>query len=91
MKTAALVTGTFLLFARGCGAPATDHPDIVADLACETARMAEKLKQEMAPAPKSDKCENCDGTGKIGDGRIVMTCPVCKGTGKSCPDGKCKP
>lgn len=82
MKTAALVTGTFLLFARGCGAPAPDHPDIVADLACETARMAEKLKQEMAPAPASDKCDNCDGTGKIGDGRIVMTCPVCKGTGK---------
>jgi DnaJ-class molecular chaperone len=82
MKTAALVTGTFLLFARGCGAPAPDHPDIVADLACETARMSVKLSQEMAPAPASDKCDNCDGTGKIGDGRIVMTCPVCKGTGK---------
>ncbi len=83
MKTAALVTGTFLLFARGCGAPAPDHPDIVADLACETARMSVKLSQEMAPAPASDKCDNCDGTGKIGDGRIVMTCPVCKGTGKA--------
>jgi DnaJ-class molecular chaperone len=82
MKTAALVTGTFLLFARGCGAPAPDHPDIVADLACETARMSVKLSQEMAPAPASDKCDNCDGTGKIGDGRIVMTCPVCKGAGK---------
>ena len=82
MKTAAIVTGTFLLFARGCGAPAPEHPDIVADLACETARMSVKLGQEMAPAPASDKCENCDGTGKIGDGRIVMTCPVCKGTGK---------
>ena len=82
MKTAALVTGTFLLFARGCGAPAHDHPDIVADLACETAHMSVKLSQEMAPAPASDKCDNCDGTGKIGDGRIVMTCPVCKGTGK---------
>jgi hypothetical protein len=82
MKTAALVTGTFLLFARGCGAPAPDHPDIVADLACETARMSVKLSQDMAPAPASDKCDNCDGTGKIGDGRIVFTCPVCKGTGK---------
>ena len=82
MKTAALVTGTFLLFAKGCGAPATDHPDIVADLACETARMSVKLSQEMAPAPKGDKCENCDGTGKLGDGRIVTVCPVCKGTGK---------
>ena len=82
MKTAAIVTGTFLLFARGCEAPAPDHSDIVADLACETARMSVKLSQEMAPAPASDKCDNCDGTGKIGDGRIVMTCPVCKGTGK---------
>ncbi len=84
MKTAALVTGTFLLFARGCGAPAPDHPDIVADLACETARMSVKLSQEMAPAPASDKCDNCDGKGKVrsGDGISVFTCPVCKGTGK---------
>jgi DnaJ-class molecular chaperone len=82
MKTAALVTGVMLLGVPSCGVVQPDHPDIVADLACETARMAEKLKQEMAPAPASDKCDNCDGTGKIGDGRIVMTCPVCKGTGK---------
>ena len=84
MKTAALVTGTFLLFARGCGAPAPDHPDIVADLACETARMSVKLSQEMAPAPASDQCDNCDGKGKVrsGDGISVFTCPVCKGTGK---------
>jgi Zn finger protein HypA/HybF involved in hydrogenase expression len=82
MKTAALVTGVMLLGVPSCGVVQPDHPDIVADLACETARMAEKLKQEMAPAPASDKCENCDGTGKIGDGRIVMNCPVCKGTGK---------
>jgi DnaJ-class molecular chaperone len=82
MKTAALVTGVMLLGVPSCGVVQPNHPDIVADLACETARMAEKLKQEMAPAPKSDTCDNCDGTGKIGDGRIVMTCPVCKGTGK---------
>ena len=81
MKTAALVSGVFLLTVQSC-APAPDHPDIVADLATETARMSVKISQEIAPAPKSDKCENCDGTGKIGDGRIVMPCPVCKGTGK---------
>lgn len=72
-----------------------DDAAITADLACETARLVLAMRQQ--PAPASDKCENCDGTGKIGDGRIVMTCPVCKGTGKklksvlTCKDGKCTP
>lgn len=35
-----------------------------------------------APGPVSEDCENCNGTGKTGDGRIVMTCRVCNGTGK---------
>jgi DnaJ-class molecular chaperone len=47
-----------------------------------------------APKPDAGKCSNCNGTGKIGDGRIVMTCPECKGTGKTaasiCVEG-CKP
>lgn len=69
----------------GCvGQAAADRPDIVADLACETAAMAVRLAVEIPPAPKSDKCENCDGKGKVrsGDGISVFTCPVCKGTGK---------
>lgn len=33
------------------------------------------------PTP-SAMCENCGGTGKLGDGTIVMVCPECKGTGK---------
>lgn len=89
MKSAALITGVFLLTAQSC-AVQQDRPDITADLACETARMVVKLRQEMAPAPKTDKCSNCDGTGRLGDGRIVTVCPVCKGTGKSCIDGRCK-
>jgi DnaJ-class molecular chaperone len=90
-----------LALVTGCvNATAVDRPDIVADLACETARMVVQLGQQMTPAPASDKCDNCDGTGKIGDGRIVMTCPVCKGTGKraksvlvtgTCTTGACKP
>jgi len=69
-----------------------DDAAITADLAGETAPLVLAMRQQ--PAPASDKCENCDGTGKIGDGRIVMTCPVCKGTGKklksvlTCKDGK---
>lgn len=80
----------------GCVAtlPAGDS-SITADLACEAARMVVQLRQEIAPAPASDKCQNCDGTGKVGDGRIVMTCPVCKGTGKEpksvCTNCEAKP
>lgn len=84
MKTAALVSGVFLLTVQSCSAP-PEHPDITADLACETARMVVKIRSEMAPTPASDKCANCDGTGKLGDGRIVTVCPVCKGTGKKVP------
>jgi len=88
-----------LAFVSGCvNAAAVDRPDIVADLACETARMAVQLGQQMTPAPASDVCENCDGKGKVrsGDGLAVFTCPVCKGTGKRaksvlCTSGSCKP
>lgn len=49
------------------------------------------------PAPKpSSVCENCSGTGKLGDGTVSVTCPVCNGTGKTtttspegCPCGDC--
>lgn len=38
------------------------------------------------PAPEGGECENCSGRGKVGDGVIMRTCPVCKGTGKSSSD-----
>jgi DnaJ-class molecular chaperone len=66
----------------GCVATLPSDHGVTADLACETARMVVQLRHEIAPSPASDKCDNCDGTGKIGDGRIVMPCPICKGTGK---------
>lgn len=34
------------------------------------------------PAPVSDECDNCNGVGKVGDGTIMLTCPVCNGSGK---------
>lgn len=36
-----------------------------------------------SPTPSSDKCDNCGGVGKVGDGRTMITCPVCDGTGKA--------
>lgn len=34
------------------------------------------------PEPDSDICENCNGTGRVGDGTVSTICPVCDGTGK---------
>lgn len=33
------------------------------------------------PTPGPKKCDNCGGTGKVGDGTISVTCPVCDGKG----------
>jgi hypothetical protein len=33
------------------------------------------------PAP-SDVCENCNGTGKLGDGTVFVPCPICGGDGR---------
>lgn len=34
------------------------------------------------PGPVTDICDNCRGTGRVGDGTVSVTCPVCEGTGK---------
>ena len=75
MKTAALVCGVFALVSS----MATSSID--AELACETARMVVKLRATPDATPKA-VCSNCGGSGKLGDGKIVLTCPVCNGTGK---------
>jgi len=73
----------FMVTSIGCVASLPDDPSISADLAVETARMVIASRAAPpAPTPDAGRCENCNGTGKIGDGRIVMTCPECNGTGK---------
>jgi len=73
----------FVIASIGCVASLPDDPSISADLAVETARMVIASRGiPPLPPPDAGKCENCNGTGKIGDGRIVMTCPECGGTGK---------
>ena len=73
----------FMVASIGCVASLPTDPGISADLAVETARMVIASRAAPpAPTPDAGKCSNCNGTGKIGDGRIVMTCPECNGTGK---------
>lgn len=64
-----------------------DDASITADLAAETAREVLRLRSEVAPTPvpptPSGKCETCSGTGKLPtDGRVIVTCNACGGTGK---------
>jgi DnaJ-class molecular chaperone len=74
----------FVIASIGCVASLPTDPGISADLAVETARMVIASRvAPPAPTPDAGKCSNCNGTGKIGDGRIVMTCPECNGTGKA--------
>jgi len=41
-----------------------------------------------APSP-SGKCKNCNGTGKLSDGRVApVKCPVCDGKGVASSAGK---
>lgn len=35
-----------------------------------------------APPPVDGKCQNCNGVGRVSDGRVSVVCPVCDGTGK---------
>jgi hypothetical protein len=37
-------------------------------------------KPEPGPQP-GGQCENCNGTGKVGDGRVFVPCPKCGGDG----------
>lgn len=43
---------------------------------------AEAAEEQAEKKPAGDKCADCYGTGKRGDGRTVITCPTCKGTGR---------
>ena len=77
----------------------TDHPELSAEIAVQLARAIVQIENAPAPKPVSGQCRNCNGTGKVGDGKIVMTCQACNGTGKepvsvlikpkACTTGKC--
>ena len=89
------IAAFFVVFV-GCVYSLPADTGITADLAAETARMVVQMRQQIppSPAPASDVCSNCNGTGKVGDGRISSTCIACRGTGKAlksvCVEG-CKP
>ena len=48
----------------------------------EVTQAWQELNEPVGPEVTSDKCPNCNGTGRIGDTRFEKTCPECNGTGK---------
>lgn len=55
---------------------ASDRTDLAAQMA-----YAVVTTQPPVPTPIGDKCSECGGSGKLGDGVVSTTCPHCKGTG----------
>ena len=81
--------GILLLVAfAGCIATLPSDPTISADLAVELARGVVQLRAKPDATPDGkpkpgDKCEPCNGTGKLPtDGRVVVQCGACGGTGR---------
>jgi RecJ-like exonuclease len=73
-----------LIVCAGCGLDVIpeDVPNNGTAAAAFAMAAVAETSDKPEPQPSSDKCENCDGKGKVGDGRVMVTCRVCNGTGK---------
>lgn len=79
----------FVVAMAGCIATLPHDPTISADLSVELARAIVQLRAAPDAKPDDDKpkpgdkCEPCNGTGKLPtDGRVVVQCGACGGTGR---------
>lgn len=67
----------------GCVAVETlaEEPNYIHQISVVAGELAEDAAPAPTPTP-TDQCSNCKGRGKVGDGTTMITCPICKGTGK---------
>jgi len=78
----------FVVFVAGCVAPTAAFPlreecRLGAWLALHIATEAPPLKVPSPDKPdQGDTCEECGGTGKLGDGTVFVKCGACNGTGR---------
>jgi hypothetical protein len=86
--SAALFLGIAVAMALGCLAADAamtlqEKCRLGAWLAISVAREAPPLKVPSPDKPdQGDTCEECNGSGKLGDGTIMVTCGACGGTGR---------
>lgn len=90
-----------LAIAAGCSTAvrSVGSPEVSAAIAVEGARAVIAARRvKPTPVVPAGVCPRCEGRGFIGDqSAIRVTCPACKGTGKTtvptksapCPTGKC--
>lgn len=95
------------MFVVGCGSAATSQQDYKPMAASAITLAVFKKPAPPVVKPDADKCPDCDGKGKVGDGTVMVTCKTCNGTGKTgymppeppgeavthaqCVDGVCTP
>lgn len=86
-KFAVPALAVFVMLLQGCADAAKSQPlpDLRAFIA--TSGMISIMSPSPAPLPPQPpspgkrECENCRGTGIVGDGRTGITCSVCGGKG----------
>lgn len=90
MRTLVIVLAAIALATLFAGCvESTDLRPFVAVSGGYGVMQAEPTPTPMPPRP--DVCENCGGTGVVGDGVVEMPCPVCRTGAAACKDGKCQP
>lgn len=71
-----------ILLLAGCSTPSVQPIDFVPIISVAVGVAdSTSTTPEPAPTPKGE-CENCGGTGKVGDGTVFVPCAVCGGDGK---------
>lgn len=82
MRAIALIA--LLSLAAGCSQE-LGEPDVVRGALAVSWSVAENpataSPEPPAPTPGGE-CLNCNGKGQVGDGRTMLTCPVCNGSGR---------
>lgn len=76
----------FFTLLAGCDASAHAAPAETDNVPLIAATIGSlESKPTVSPAPKVDPagvCPNCKGKGSVGDGRTMVTCKACNGSGK---------
>lgn len=66
-----------LLVFAGC----TPQPQNLQPLVAVAGAYTMMQQPDSPDGPVDGRCDNCGGTGKLGDGRVAVDCPVCGGDG----------